>query len=387
MRNIDSVLAWMIDGVPGAKTPADVVARLCPDLVAAGVPVDRCQAFVRTLHPHIAGRTFTWPASNASAGVDVAELAYGDLHGPRMASFAMMEVFRTEKPVRVRVRADDPHADVAALAAHGYTDFFGGPLAFISGQVHGIAFATKTPGGFSDDDVAALGRVLAPLSRVAEIFALLRTATNLLNTYVGHDAGARILAGQIQRGDTNSIRAVLWFSDLRGYTSMSSALQPVEIIATLNDVFDCQVPAIEKYGGEVLKFMGDGMFAIFPVADEAVRGQRCDDALAAAKEAFTALDGLNARRAAKSTAPVRFGVALHIGEIAYGNIGGSGRLDFTCIGPAVNLAARLETLTGKLGKNVVVSEDVAKLASSKLESVGEFDLKGVTGASKAFTPV
>ena len=167
---------------------------------------------------------------------------------------------------------------------------------------------------------------------------------------------------------------------------MSSTLQPIEIIATLNDVFDCQVPAIERRDGEVLKFMGDGMFAIFPVADDAERSKRVDDAIAASRDAFAALEALNARRASSSKAPVKFGVALHIGDIAYGNIGGSGRLDFTCIGPAVNLAARLETLTGKLGRNVVVSSDVAALTSTPLDDLGEFELKGVGAPSRAFAP-
>ncbi|HEY4221296.1 MAG TPA: adenylate/guanylate cyclase domain-containing protein, partial [Myxococcota bacterium] len=203
-----------------------------------------------------------------------------------------------------------------------------------------------------------------------------------------HDAGERILAGQIQRGDTHSMRAVIWFSDLRGFTSMSSALPPATIIATLNDVFDCQVPAIELRGGEVLKYMGDGMLAIFPIVDDsdaAVRA-RCDEAIAAAQEAFASLDALNGRRGGKSEAPVRFGIALHIGDIAYGNIGGANRLDFTCIGSAVNLAARLETLTAKLSKNLVVSEDIARHTTAPLDDLGLHELKGVPTPSRAFSP-
>jgi hypothetical protein len=143
---------------------------------------------------------------------------------------------------------------------------------------------------------------------------------------VGHDAGERILAGHIQRGDTSLIHAVIWFSDLRGFTSMSTTLPPQDIIRVLNDVFDCQVPSIEKHGGQVLKFMGDGLLAIFPVVD-ANAPARCAAAIEAARDAFAALETLNAQRKARGEPDVRFGIGLHIGEFAYGNIGGSGRLD------------------------------------------------------------
>lgn len=365
MPSVDSVVEWLVSGVSGAKSPVDVLARMNPDLVAAGVPIDRCEAFVRTLHPHIAGRSFVWaPGQN----VVVSEVTYAYLHSPAVA-----DVFRTSKTARFRL--------------DGFTDAIACPMAFITGQVHAITFATRRAGGFTDDDVRAFERVLPPLSRIAEIFALARTATNLLNTYVGHDAGERILAGHIQRGDTAIIRAAIWFSDLRGFTSMSSALAPTDIIAVLNDIFDCQVPAIEKHAGEVLKFMGDGMLAIFPIVEDAARARRCDDAIAAVRDAFASLDTLNGKRAGAGKDAVRFGVGLHVGEIAYGNIGGSGRLDFTCIGPAVNLAARLESLTGKLGKNVVVSEDFSRLTSAKLEPLGPFELKGVPVAENVFAPI
>jgi adenylate cyclase len=168
---------------------------------------------------------------------------------------------------------------------------------------------------------------------------------------------------------------------------MSTTLAPAEIIRVLNDVFDCQVPAIEQHGGQVLKFMGDGLLAIFPVTD-VDRTKRCNDALAAARAAFTSLDALNARRAKGGDGEVKFGVGLHIGEFAYGNIGGSGRLDFTCIGPAVNLASRLESLTGKLGHPIIASAEVAAHVGvdGTLESAGEFELKGVPGKVPVFTP-
>jgi adenylate cyclase len=387
MRSVDSVFDWLLDGVAGAKTPMDVLERMCPDLAAAGVPIERAEAFVRTLHPHIAGRSFTWRAGQAN--VEVTNRTYAYLQSDAIQKSALMPVFQHGEHVRRRLEGATDDPALADLTADGFTDFYAAPLTFLGGAHHGITFATKRAGGFRDDDVAALRRVVRPLARVAEILALSRTATNLLNTYVGHDAGERILAGHIQRGDTSLIHAVIWFSDLRGFTSMSSALPPVEIIRVLNDVFDCQVPAIEQHGGQVLKFMGDGLLAIFPVSahDADDVGARCRAALDAARAAFASLDALNTRRRASGDGDVKFGVGLHLGEFAYGNIGGSGRLDFTCIGPAVNLASRLESLTGKLGRPIIASAEVAHhVGDASFESAGEHELKGVPGKVQVFAP-
>src|SRR6185312_14721747 len=212
---------------------------------------------------------------------------------------------------------------------------------------------------------------LPPLARLAEIFALRRVAGNLLSTYAGRASGDRILAGRILRGDVETLRAVIWFSDLRGFTEMSARRTPTEIVSVLNELFDCQVPAIERHGGKVLKFIGDGLLAIFPVQDDVT--SRCEAALAAATEAFAALDARNTR----ASEPIRFGLALHVGEVAYGNIGGASRLDFTAIGPAVNVASRLEGLTGKLGVRLVLSSALAPHTSLALEDLGELELKGV----------
>ena len=227
--------------------------------------------------------------------------------------------------------------------------------------------------------MATIRRILRPLSRVAEIFALQRVASNLLNTYVGRNSGDRILSGRIMRGDIETLRAVIWFSDLRGFTSISARLAPRAIIDVLNELFECQVPAIEKHGGEVLKFIGDGLLAIFPFDDDV--DKRAADAIAAASDAFAALDARNAA----STDPIRFGLALHVGEVAYGNIGGASRLDFTAIGPAVNVASRLEGLTGKLDRRVVVSSELAAHVRVPLEDLGTFELKGVPDPQRVFT--
>lgn len=390
MTTPEDVFDWLVRGAPGAKRSPEVLEGACTRLREAGVPLDRSEAFVRTLHPHVVGRSFVW---RVGAPVEVREHAYAHLRAPEFAEGPVGQVFHTAKTRRLRLGGPaDAGSSAAAraygerLAAEGYTDLVVMPLAFLSGEVHAISMATRNEEGFSDAHLAAFERVVLPLTRVAEILALSRTAANLLDTYVGRGAGERILAGHIQRGDLEPIRAVIWFSDLRGFTALAAETTPGELIATLNEVFDCQVPVVQAAGGEVLKFMGDGMLAIVPLDDVARDAEVCRRAIEASEASFALLEALNQRRVARGAPAVRFGLALHVGEVNYGNIGGAGRLDFTCIGPAVNLAARLEALTGKLGERVVLSEAFVRASGREATSLGEFELKGVTGLSRVFRP-
>jgi adenylate cyclase len=224
--------------------------------------------------------------------------------------------------------------------------------------------------------------VIAPLARVAEIYALRRTAANLLDAYVGHDAGERILAGQIRRGDTETIHAVIWLSDMRGFTALADSISPERLIEVLNRYFDCQVPAIIAHGGEVLKFMGDGLLAIFPTRGDV--GSACGAALTAALDVEKRIAGSGRQGESDIGVVLRFGVALHLGEVLYGNVGGGNRLDFTCIGPGVNLAARIEALTSKTGHPILASSDFARHCEAQLVPVGEFLLRGFSAAETIF---
>lgn len=389
--SVDGLFEWLVDGAPGAGSSDAVVTRIGEDLNRGGVDVERIGAFVSTLHPDVFGRGFTWVKGQKA---QVREIGHAFLQGAVFQGSPVAKVYRER--VEIRRRICDPtvprdFAVVAELEAEGFTDYLALPMVFTTGDGHAITFATKRPGGFRDEDVASLRRVCRPLARLAEILALRRTAGNLLSTYVGRNAGDRVLAGQIKRGDIEDIHAVIWFSDLRGFTQLSQRASAREVIDALNQVFECQVAAVEKHGGEVLKFIGDGMLAIFsldaegprsraadgsPIVEEVV--QRCDAALAAAFEAQAAFTALRKDLA--------FGLALHVGDVAYGNIGGRGRLDFTAIGPAVNLAARLEGLTGKLGRPIVLSAAFAAKTTHPTEVLGTFELKGVDSASSVFAP-
>lgn len=379
------VVDWLVRGAPGAAGPQQVMAGLCIRLTNAGVRVDRMEAFVRTLHPSIVGRSFVWTPERTD--VEVREQSYAYLNSPEFLGSAMNQCCRTGESISVRLGTGRTCPTLAPLQKEGFVEVLAAPMRFLSGQNHPVTFGTKAPGGFTEEEHAAIQAVIPPLARIGEILALLRTATNLLSTYVGHNAGARILAGQIQLGDTDTLKAIVWFSDLRGFTVLTRTASPPAVIRALNDLFGCQIPAIEKHGGEVLKFIGDGLLAIFPYDDtKGPPKAACDAAYDAATEAFAALESRNRERAAKDEAPISFGLALHLGDVSYGNIGAQSRLDFTCIGPAVNVAARLESLASKLSRTMVVSEPFAALCSRPLEDLGSFELKGVDLPQRAFAP-
>lgn len=386
MIQIGPLYEWLVDGAPGAAGSPEVLQRVGDDLAAAGVRLFRIAAFVRTLHPSVMGRRFVW--QRGAGEVEVIAPPHAILSTKEYVDSPVHVVTTTGRELRCRLDVDTPFEFeiLEQQRRAGLTDYLCLPLPFLSGEIHAVAYSTDAPGGFSDDELAALRAVTRPLARVAEILALRRTASALLSAYVGREAGERILRGQILRGDTESIRCVIWFSDLRGFTSLSGSARPDEIILVLNRVFDCQVPAVERHGGEVLKFMGDGMLAIFPIDDKRPPAAVCGEALAASTEAFAALDALNGERAAAAEPPLAFGVSLHLGDVAYGNIGGAARLDFTAIGPAVNLASRIEGLTGRLGKRLLVSDAFARATTAPLRPVGTFELKGVAGAATVHEP-
>ena len=236
----------------------------------------------------------------------------------------------------------------------------------------------------AEKDVDALRTIVRPFARLGEIFALRRTAATLLDTYVGNRAGERIMAGQIRRGHAETMQAAIWLSDLRGFTALSDRLAPEIVVDILNQYFDCQVPTIRQHGGEILKFMGDGLLAVFPIAkDRGNVSEVCARVLQAAREARTNVDAMQ-YPSGEGGERFRFGVALHIGGILFGNIGGPSRLDFTCIGPAVNLAARLEKIAGRLHRTIVASAEFASFCAGGWTDLGEFPIAGFSKAERVY---
>ncbi|QOZ11273.1 adenylate/guanylate cyclase domain-containing protein [Bradyrhizobium sp. CCBAU 51765] len=374
---------WLIDGTWAAQEPAVGIADFCERLVAAGLPLWRFGIFIRTLHPEVFGRNFIW---RQGEGVEIGTVDFEVLETPQFARSPLRIVF--EQGIEVRGRAGDPDSKrfpfLEDMHAEGATDYIAVPVPFLDGSVHATSWITQQPGGFSDDDLAAIRTVIAPLARISEIISQRRTAEMLLDTYVGNRAGARVLGGQIRRGHHDTMQAAIWLSDLRGFTALSDRLPPETVVQILNHYFDCQVTAIRDHGGEVLKFMGDGLLAVFPI-DEYVgdAAHVCARVLEATRESRASVEAL-AFPIGDVVERFRFGVALHVGNILYGNIGGGNRLDFTCIGPAVNLAARLEKITGRLGRTVVASEGFANVCQYDWQKLGEFPIAGFSKAQRVY---
>ena len=255
------------------------------------------------------------------------------------------------------------------------------------GEGEGIAasWTTDVPEGFSDAQVQLLAGIVPPLTLVFMVRTMNRTARTLIQTYLGIDAAKRVLAGNIVRGRAEPIRAVIWFSDLVGFTRISDTASPGTVLELLNDYAEAQVEEIEARGGHVLKFIGDGILAIFPQDDMA---QACSCALDAAANLTNRIATLNSRRAAHGKPVTSAHIALHVGELLYGNLGSPRRLDFTVLGPAVNEAARIESLCASLEQAVIVSTAFAEAsgeARQRLVSVGRYAMKGIARPQELFT--
>ncbi|MBR1251038.1 adenylate/guanylate cyclase domain-containing protein [Bradyrhizobium sp. AUGA SZCCT0169] len=375
---------WLVDGARSAANPALAMAEVCEGLVKAGIPLWRVGVFIRTLHPDIFGRNFIW---KAGAEVEVGTVDFGIQDTPGFHTSPLSIVFTQGR--EVRAHTNDPEAAarfpiVEDMRAEGATDYVALPLPFTDGAINASSWTTRQPGGFTDEQLNALRSVLPPLTRYIEIISLRRTAMSLLDTYVGNRAGERIMAGQIRRGHTESMNAAIWLSDLRGFTALSDRLPSETVVDILNQYFDCQVAAIRSHDGEVLKYMGDGLLAVFPI-DEYVGDEQqvCSKVLEAARESRASVMAM--RYAIGDTIErFRFGLALHVGPILYGNIGGGNRLDFTCIGPAVNLAARLEKIASRLQRTVVASEGFAGICRGGWSDLGEFPIAGFSKAERVF---
>jgi adenylate cyclase len=377
---IQPVVDWLDRGAPPAKLPQDVLLQLCRRLVESGIALYRAAVFVRTLHPNVAGRAFYWRADTDAVEVDEAEHAFMQTEDHLGSPLPVIVSSRAE----IRRRLADPDCPMdypvlADLRSQGATDYLAVPLEFLNGEVHVASFSTRRPGGFSDGELAALRRVLPPLTRVAEIYALSRKAGNILEAYLGRQAGAKVLAGQIRRGDSEELHAVIWFCDLRDSTPLADSMSRTAFLDLLNQYFECVLGPVLERGGEVLRFIGDAALAIFPVGEDPVNA--CEKAVEAAREAIARMQALNEAR----QPPLRFGIGLHLGTVLYGNIGTPTRIEFTVIGAAANEAARIESLCKSLDTSLVVSEQVVRHLPGTWKPLGRHALRGVGEPVALFT--
>ena len=399
-QRIIALNIWaMRQGLGGAATQA-LFGELCQGLVAADVPLSRAFAGLRTVHPQLAGYGYTW---RRNLGVEPAQFERGSLYETLIADspFGALRDRLTEaagqgKPwAWLRRPLAGPAAQLdfpllAERAAAGATDYFAMLVGFAAGDPSrgsgvGYAFETDREGGFAEDDLTLLQAVLPAVALATMADAGHSIAAGLLATYLGADAGRRVHQGAVTRGSLDRIDAVLWYADIRGFTAIADATPGLAIVALLDDIFETLTVPLRRRGGQVLKFLGDGMLATFAIGAAGPQ-QSCGEALDAAVEAMHAIDRLNCarRQAGKPVAAVD--LALHIGEVLYGNVGAADRLDFTVIGPAVNEAARIEALCEPLAAKVLVSAEFAAAARDpgRLRPLGRHALRGVREEREIF---
>jgi adenylate cyclase len=389
---------WAVrEGLRGAGA-YELFDGFCQRLVIDGIELWRAHLAMETLHPQWSGYGYTWRRDlNA---IEPAQYVHGstedaDFLGSPFNELIVRAQAGEENPsMRRRVEQDDQR-DFPVLVeffAAGATDYLAYLFAFGKGgdrsQGTGIvySFVTDRRGGFSDDETTLLQATLPGLSLAMKAHAGYVIASGLLGTYLGADAGARVHAGSIMRGSVDTLRAVIWYADIRGFTAVSDSAPGPVVVELLNEVFEILTASLRVHGGQVLKFIGDGMLAVFSF-EEHDRAETCRHALDAAIEAMRNIDEMNKARATAGVPVASVDLALHLGEVLYGNVGATDRLDFTVIGPAVNEVARIEALCEPLGRPVLVSaEFVAGImgADNRLESLGRHALRGVREPKEIF---
>jgi adenylate cyclase len=380
------VVAWMLHEGRANTHMREFGDDMCRRVVEAGIPLWRAFCAIRTLHPQIAASVYVWRRGETGATRRTAE--HGIEKTPAFAQSPLTEVSRTGQTIRRRLADPEIELDYEILKTfrtEGGTDYVAMPMVFSSGEINCISWLTDRPGGFTDAEIAGLADVAEMLTVLVETQTHRRIVRILMDTYVGHRTGERVLLGAVKRGDGETISAVIWHCDLRGFTKLSDALPRDSLLDLLNEYFEIMVNAVSAEGGEVLKFIGDGMLAIFELREGDSVVQHCAAALRAARAAREAVAARNAERTAAGRAEIRYGLALHLGEVTYGNIGAPNRLDFTVIGPAVNHASRIEKLAAKLDRRVVMSASFAAAAEAPLKSLGTHSLPGVVEPQEVFT--
>lgn len=380
----------------------DMVDGFSRRLNELGVPVARTFVGTNTLHPMIRARSMIWDRASGPGTHFEFQHAEIDALQVRQSPFAAMLSDNIAEQCHdfSQPDGDDGVPLFEELRAAGMTEWLGrvfpfgeltpqvgGPAAEQAGQLWLVcSFTTDRPGGYAADHLAVLGELLPLFAVAAKATTMRAIGQGLLAAYLGDDPAARVFAGTVQRGEVQSVEAVLFYTDLRGFTALADAMPGKELIALLDECFECMVAPVVRHGGEVLKFMGDGLLAAFAVRPTN-RAEVCAAALDAATEALALIETVNARRRTAGLQTAELDLSLHIGTVQYGNVGTAQRLDFTVIGPAVNEASRIEKLCEPLGHSLLVSQAFAEAATAsrhRLVSLGRHRLRGVREGTELF---
>ncbi len=405
--DLSALPLWLVEQGMRGLPLAEQIDGFCSEIVKRGFPMKRAQMGMFTLHPRYGAHSFVWQSNapiehkpRARSALDSDTYLKSPVHHMRSQGLTLMRC-RLDEPapqeflIFPELRAEGlvdyaafivPHSadDAAAFAREAAGD---GELATQRRTQDGTFFscATDRKEGFDERHIAQIAETLPYIALGAKSRLTYDVANIVLSTYLGSDASERVLTGNIVRGSTETIRAVIWFADLRGFTALTDSLPGALLVETLNDYLEAMAAPVHKYGGQILKFMGDGLLATFTL-DGRNDAEICLKALRAAEELRNGLPTFNAERRASDKPVMQFGLALHLGEVFYGNIGASERLDFTVIGPAVNEASRIQALCKQLENPVLVSSSfhAATGRTQHLDFLGTHTLRGVQAPQEVY---
>ena len=380
----EEITAWLAREGRFVAPLERFVAALGERLVSAGVPAWRIRFGLRTLHPQVRAIGAVWTRGR---GAQMSRRMHGIEHSDDYLGSPIQHVLETGTAMRCRLTELDPDRDhpvLRTIAAQGGVDYLALPLRFSDGVANAFIVVTDRAQGFSQADVTGLETLADHLSPILEVFSTRYLARSLLDTYVGHRTGQRVLNGQIKRGDGEIIHAAIWFSDLRDFTPLTENLPPHALLETLNAYFEFVAAAVTARGGEILRFIGDAMLIVFATEHQKDLARVCENAIESAIDASTSVATLNHRRRRTGQPSIRFGIGLHVGEVVYGNVGAPDRLDFTVMGSAVNRAARIEGLTKSVDSALLMSREFASHVERPVRSLGSHSLKGVAEPQEVF---
>lgn len=388
--NVRRIVRWIAEQATAREDGVALLNGVCAALCEEGLPLWRVSILLPTIDPAIRAVRFDWSldggASLVSSSHDdsIADEASHPVH-------AMVNDNRTVARWRLHDRMDRATISpgLAELRAAGGTDYVLHIVWFVPGTaLKGIAvsFATDRPDGFGDADLAVLAEMLPTLGLAMSKISLSRTLQETLAIYLGSATSTRVLKGHIRRGEGETVAAAILMADLRAFTALTEREDPVKVVGWLDEHFDAVGDPVARHGGEILKFMGDGFLAIFPVPDPGGGPcATCAGALDAARQAQSANRALNERRRAAGLPELEVDLVLHFGEVVYGNVGTGRRLDFTVIGRAVNEASRIEELCDATGRSILISDSFAERCGRALEPVGTFTLRGLEREQRIWT--
>lgn len=384
MDSVSQLNNWMINDGRRSGDPVKVVSHFCASLIEAGVPLWRANIGQRFANPLLIAWGVVWTPD----GTESYDVTHETMLTDGYVGSSFEYILAHRKPLHKNLLSLDPkteHSSYLEFAEQGGTDYYATLLYYGDGSLHGCTFVTQAPDGFLPHHLELIEAALPGLSSALEPVTMRKSSKGLLRTYLGDGPSEAVWNGKIKRGERTTLDAVVMISDLRGFTALSEHAPEADVFDALSGYFDLVVQAVEENGGDVLKFMGDGILSIFTIATEADRADQCRKAARAAQSVLTGLTVLNRGRNEAQKPSLDIGIGINVGQVSYGNIGSPGRLDFTVLGSAVNVASRTEGVTKSIGHRVLATSAVAGALPDLFTACGSHKIRGVAQPIELFS--